>query len=50
MSFKGMSSPFFRFLSVGASLVALASVSLADLAEHEREHERERAVAARYVI
>ena len=29
MSFKGMSSPFFRFLSVGASLVALASVSLA---------------------
>ena len=28
----------------------LASVSLAELVEHEREHERERGAAARYVI
>jgi hypothetical protein len=28
----------------------LAAVSLADLVSHEREHERERATAARYVI
>ena len=28
----------------------LAAVSLADLADHEREHERERTAAARYVI
>jgi Rrf2 family transcriptional regulator, cysteine metabolism repressor len=28
----------------------LAAVSLADLAEHEREHEREAAASARYVI
>ena len=28
----------------------LAAVSLADLVEHERQHERERTAAARYVI
>ena len=34
----------------GAMRAKLAAVSLSDLVDHEREHERDRAAGARYVI